>query len=167
MKDFIDFLKLPPTILSAISISTGCALFLPTAWLGKMGLSSMGPPYLQIVAIVFLLSSALLLVYAVIKLYKWLENIYYKRKIPKAFAKAMEQLSNEELNVVMAIYSTPDKTRELPINNGLTLRLESKLIIQKTGRAFFVGPGLEIPYTLTPRTVKFIDEQLAHENGQH
>ena len=38
MKDFIQLLKLPPTILAAVAMGIGLILFLPTSVLQRLGL---------------------------------------------------------------------------------------------------------------------------------
>lgn len=85
MKNFIDFLKLPPTILSAITIVSGCILFLPNSVLTKMGLDDLGSPYNIIVGVAFLLSSALLLVYVIKSIAAQLSKTYYNSKFKKCF----------------------------------------------------------------------------------
>lgn len=157
MKDLIDFLKLPPTILSALSIVSGCIIFLPDYILDKLGLINLENPYKMIVSIIFLLATALLMVYLFKSIYKKMQNKYFKLKLPKIFANMMLKLSEDEKMIIMNFYQRPDKTYELPINNGTTIRLETKLIIQKTGTTFLVGYDLKIPFTLTPITVEYIE----------
>lgn len=158
MTDFLDFLKLPPTILSALSMVSGCILFLPKIVLEKMGLEALPSPYNMFVGIVFLLSSALLLVYLVKAIYKKIELVYYNKKFPEIFAKKMQALLDEEKVVVLYMYNTPSKTANLPINDGITRRLEAGCVIQKTGTTFLVDINMEIPYMLTPIAIKYIKE---------
>ena len=160
MKDLMDFLKLPPTVLSALSIVSGCILFLPEIIIEKMGLDTLPSPYNMIVGIVFLLSLALLLVYLVKAIYKKIELVYYNKKIPEVFAKKMQDLLDEEKFIVFYMYNTPSKTADLPINDGITRRLEAGYVIQKTGTTFFVDQNMEIPYMLTPIAIKYVKEHL-------
>ena len=45
MKDVVDFLKLPPRILAALSVASGLLLFLPDAIIEKLYMTSFRSKY--------------------------------------------------------------------------------------------------------------------------
>lgn len=65
VKDFIDFLKLPPNILAALSLVTGIILFVPDKALSKLYMVDFRNNYGFIISIVFLISTAILIVFIV------------------------------------------------------------------------------------------------------
>ena len=65
VKDFIDFLKLPPNILAALSLVTGIILFVPDKALSKLYMVDFRNNYGFIISIVFLISTAISIVFIV------------------------------------------------------------------------------------------------------
>ncbi|XBX06408.1 super-infection exclusion protein B [Enterocloster clostridioformis] len=63
MKDFIDFLKLPPNILGALSIASGTLLLLPQKLAQKFYIINFREKYGFTIGIVFVISTALLVLY--------------------------------------------------------------------------------------------------------
>jgi hypothetical protein len=61
MKDFIQLLKLPPSILAAIAMGTGLILFLPLNILKGLGLANIPELWRTILGLSFIISSSLLL----------------------------------------------------------------------------------------------------------
>ena len=64
MKDFIDFLKLPPNILGALSIASGTLLLLPQKLAQKFYIINFREKYGFTIGIVFVISTALLIVFS-------------------------------------------------------------------------------------------------------
>lgn len=69
MKDFIDFLKLPPNILGALSIASGTLLLLPQKLAQKFYIINFREKYGFTIGIVFVISTALLTFYYYLKFF--------------------------------------------------------------------------------------------------
>jgi len=150
MKDLIKLLKLPPTYFFVFSIVSGCTLFLPQSILDKMGFSNLQNPYNMILGCVFLISTALLLASIIQYGFKTMKQYYIKKKLPIVFAKNMNALSDYEKSIVYLLSLTPNLTFNLPMHDGSVLRLESKLIIQKTSSQYLVDMlDPRVAFTLT------------------
>lgn len=60
MKNIVDFLKLPPRILGALSVASGLLLFLPNAIIEKLYMTSFRDKYGFAIGIVFVVSTSIL-----------------------------------------------------------------------------------------------------------
>lgn len=162
MKDFVELLKLPPSILAALTMSTGFILFLPITLLRKLGLDQLPEYWRMILGLLFIMSLSLLGIYIILKLGKWLVLRYYKIRFKLRFPKMMKSLRHEELIVVALLYQSPNYTSRLPNNDGVTIRLKSKYVIQLTSSTNVTfGPDLVIPFTITPVAQTYIDKHPA------
>ena len=59
MKDFIDFLKLPPNILGALSIASGALLLLPDQLAKRLYMTEFRDKYGFTIGIIFVVSTAI------------------------------------------------------------------------------------------------------------
>ena len=66
MKNIVDFLKLPPRILGALSVASGLLLFLPNAIIEKLYMTSFRDKYGFAIGIVFVVSTSILVVFFII-----------------------------------------------------------------------------------------------------
>ena len=80
MKDFIDFLKLPPNILGALSIASGTLLLLPQKLAQKFYIINFREKYGFTIGIVFVISTALLIVLLLSKIVTIQNQLYSKMK---------------------------------------------------------------------------------------
>lgn len=161
MKNFLDFLKLPPTILAALAMVSGAVLFLPELLLYKLGLSNLPDFWKIIIGLVFLITSALLFIYLVIYMCKKVGVLYSKVAFNRNFSLDMRRLSPQEKAILMNLYKEPNLTAFLSSVDGIVARLASKTMIQVTAkRVPVVGRDLKMPYTITPGAVKYIKSHL-------
>ena len=159
MKEFIQFLKLPPTILSAVALGTGLILFLPTRILQKLGLDKIPEQWKTVFGLVLIISSSLLTVYFIVKIVKSIISKYYWLRFKWKFPKVMMELRGEELAVVALLYRSPNYTSRLPYTDGVTVRLISKKVIQLTSlKNLAYGDNLSMPFTITPIAQDYIDK---------
>lgn len=77
MKDFIQLLKLPPTILAAVAMGTGLILFLPISILQRLGLDEIPEQWRTVLGLALVISSSLLVVYFIVKVVKSIISKYY------------------------------------------------------------------------------------------
>ena len=59
-KEFMDFLKLPPTILGALAIASGLLLYLPDDVIKRLYMESFRSNYGFIIGIIFVISISIL-----------------------------------------------------------------------------------------------------------
>ncbi len=158
MKDFIQLLKLPPTILAAVAMGTGLILFLPISILQRLGLDKIPEQWKTILGLALIISSSLLVVYFIVKVVKSIISKYYRLRFKRRFPKIMMGLRDEELAVVALLYNSPNYTSRLPYTDGVTVRLKSKNVIQLTSsNNLAYGENLFIPFTITPIAQEYID----------
>lgn len=158
MKDFVQLLKLPPSILAAVAMGTGLMLFLPISILQRLGLDNIPELWRTVLGLAFIISSSLLVVYFIIKVVKSIDSklswLRFKRKFPKI----MTELRDEELAVVALLYRSSNYTSRLPYTDGVTVRLISKKVIQFTSlNNLAYGDNILIPFTITPIAQDYID----------
>ena len=159
MKDFIQLLKLPPTILAAVAMGTGLILFLPISILERLGLDKIPEQWKTVLGLALIISSSLLVVYFLVKVGKSIISKYYWLRFKTKFPKVMRDLRGAELAVVALLYRSPNYTSRLPYTDGVTVRLISKKVIQFTSsNNLAYGDELFIPFTSTPIAQDYIDK---------
>ena len=159
MKDFIQLLKLPPTILAAVAMGIGLILFLPTSVLQRLGLDKIPEQWKTILGLALIISSSLLFVYFIVKVVNSIISIYYWLRFKTKFPKVMRDLRGAELAVVALLYRSPNYTSRLPYTDGVTVRLIDKKVIQLTSsNNLAYGNELLIPFTITPIAQDYIDK---------
>lgn len=159
MKDFIQLLKLPPSILAAIAMGTSLMLFLPLKILQRLGLDNIPKEWRSILGLALIISASLLVVYSIIKIVESIKSKYYRIRFRRLFPKVMKDLRKEELAVVALLYRSPNYTSRLPYTDGVTIRLKSKNIIQLTAsNSIAYGDNMMIPFTITPVAQDYIDK---------
>lgn len=150
MKDFIALLKLPPSILSALSLGSGLVLFLPNWILIKLGLNNMLPIWRTIIGIIFIITSCLLAIYVLIKLFKILARFIELFFTKISISKTINALSDEELKILIMLYRTPNFSSNLPLSDGITSRLINKKLIQFASKETLAkGNRMFIIFTIT------------------
>lgn len=77
MKNIVDFLKLPPRILGALSVASGLLLFLPNVIIEKLYMTSFRDKYGFAIGIVFVVSTSILVVFLVVIIAKKIKDKYY------------------------------------------------------------------------------------------
>ena len=76
MKNIVDFLKLPPRILGALSVASGLLLFLPNVIIEKLYMTSFRDKYGFAIGIVFVVSTSILVVFLVVIIAKKIKGKY-------------------------------------------------------------------------------------------
>lgn len=129
MKDLISFLKLPPSILSALALASGFIIFALTKLLERLYFVDFKDKFGFYIGLVFIVSISILLVYVIIKPAKYLYDKRRDKKLRENQLKYLKELSGEEKHLLRQIISCPDYTMELPVNNGLVVKLRSFYIL--------------------------------------
>lgn len=158
MKDFIQLLKLPPTILAAVAMGLGLILFLPISISQRLGIDKIPENWRTILGLALILSFSLLVVYFIVKVVKFIISKYYWLRFKMEFPKVMMELRGDELLVVALLYRSPNYTSRLPYTDGVTIRLINKNVIQFTSSNNLArGYELAMPFTITPIAQDYID----------
>ena len=160
MKDFIDFLKLPPNILGALSIASGTLLLLPQKLAQKFYIINFREKYGFTIGIVFVISTALLIVLLLSKIFHFFYDKYASKKLG---IKYLKNMTPEQVTIIREFLHEPTHTLPLPMNNGLVIELQHLQILTPAGQTHLVSMlDPQINYFLQPWVIKKInsDEEL-------
>ena len=141
MKNIVDFLKLPPRILGALSVASGLLLFLPNAIIEKLYMTSFRDKYGFAIGIVFVVSTSILVVFLVVIIAKKIKDKYYNK------VELIRYLLNESTHTAM-----------LPMHDGVVLELQHFYVILPAGSTHAVNmANPQINYFLQPWVIEQID----------
>ncbi len=162
IKDFIDFLKLPPNILAAISLVTGCILFVPDSVLNKLYMVNFRSNYGFAISIIFLISTAILIIFLITfiadKVIKRVKN----KKLKEAQIKYLKDAEKAKVELIREFIKEETHTLSLVVNNGLTTELTHFGIISLAGNTqpvdFGYNSEMYLKYFLQPWVITLINE---------
>lgn len=158
MKDFIDFLKLPPNILGALSIASGALLLLPDKIAEKLYMIDFRDKYGFTIGIIFVVSTAILIVLLGSKVYHYFHDKSTSKKLVEAQTKYLKQMKPEQVAVIREFINEPTHTLPLPYNNGLVIELQHLQIVTPAGQTHLVNMlDPQINYFLQPWVMQRIN----------
>lgn len=159
MKEFINFLKLPPSILSALALASAFIIFAPSNVLEKLYFIDFKETYGFYIGLVFIVSISILFVYLVIKPAKYFYDKHRDRRISEKQLKYLRELSKDEKRLIRQMLSCPGYTMELPANNGMVIKLQGFFVISPAGTTHLVDAyDMRIPFFVQPWVVKMTGE---------
>lgn len=159
MKDFISFLKLPPSILSALVIASGFIIFAPTELLERLYFIDFKDKYGFYIGLVFIVSLSILLVYLIIKLVQYIFEKKSNKKRSENQLRFLKELNIDEKQLIREMIESSDYTLELPVNNGVIVKLQNYFVIAPAGTTHLVnGYDMRIPFFVQPWVVKMVRE---------
>lgn len=159
MKEFISFLKLPPSILSALALASGFIIFAPSKLLERLYFVDFKDSYGFYIGLVFIISISILLVYLIIKLVKYFLDKRSDKRVKEGQLKFLRELSFEEKQLLREIIACPDYTMVLPVNNGVVVKLQSFYVLTPAGSNHLVDAyDMRIPYFVQPWVIKMVRE---------
>lgn len=100
VKDFIEFLKLPPNILAAISLVSGTILFANDELLKKLYMTNFRNDYGFVVSIIFLISVSILIVLLLTIVLKKITNKYENFQLRKGQIKYLLALDKTKVKII-------------------------------------------------------------------
>ena len=158
MKDFIDFLKLPPNILGALSIASGALLLLPDQLAKRLYMTEFRDKYGFTIGIIFVVSTAILIVLIVSKIYHYFYDKHSSKKLVEAQTKYLKRMTPEQVIVIREFINEPTHTLPLPYNNGLVIELQHLQIITPAGQTHLVDMlDPQIQFFLQPWVIQRIN----------
>ena len=100
MRNIVDFLKLPPRILGALSVASGLLLFLPNAIIEKLYMTSFRDKYGFAIGIVFVVSTSILVVFLVVIIAKKIKDKYYNKRLKKARIAYLKRIDGNKVELI-------------------------------------------------------------------
>lgn len=159
MKDFISFLKLPPSILSALVLASGFIIFAPSKLLERMYFVDFKETYGFYIGLVFIVSISILFVYLIIKPIKYFLDKRSDKRVREGQLKFLRELSFDEKQLLREMIALPDYTMVLPVNNGVTVKLENFYVLTPAGANHLVDAyDMRVPYFVQPWVIKMARE---------
>lgn len=168
MKDFVDFLKLPPYILGALAVASGILLFLPDKVIKKLYMIEFRDKYGFTIGIIFIISLSILTILLVLKIYHFFYDKRLDKKVAEGQLKYLRNMSRDKVMIVNAFLQERTHTLELPVNDGLVVELQHFGIITLAGQTHLVSmPDPRIKFFLQPWVENKIrsDDELMRKFG--
>ena len=168
MKDFVDFLKLPPYILGALAVASGILLFLPDKVIKKLYMIEFRDKYGFTIGIIFIVSLSILTILLVLKIYHFFYDKRLDKKVAEGQLKYLRNMSSDKVMIVNAFLQERTHTLELPVNDGLVIELQHFGIITPAGQTHLVSmPDPRIKFFLQPWVENKIrsDDELMRKFG--
>lgn len=139
MKDFVDFLKLPPNILSALTLASGTLLLLPNKIIDKLYMTGIRDKYGFAIGIIFIVSSSILIILLISKIYNIIHSKKANKKLAEGQLKYLKSMNREKVSLISDFLHTQTHTLELPMNNGLVIELQYYHVISPAGQNHLVS----------------------------
>ena len=162
IKQILNFLKSSPVIIISIFIASSLILFLPISFVEKLYLLNFKNKYGTYLGLAFILSSSILLVIIVMKVWKKFLDKYEKYKLRKSQIKYLTELDDSKTELIKEFIKEDTHTLPIQMNNGLVVELESLRLISKAGELFttdIYNGGFVIPYYLRSWVIKLINKE--------
>jgi len=158
MKNIVDFLKLPPRILGALSVASGLLLFLPNAIIEKLYMTSFCDKYGFAIGIVFVVSTSILVVFLVVIIAKKIKDKYYNKRLKKARIAYLKRIDGNKVELIRYLLNESTHTAMLPMHDGMVLELQHFYVILPAGSTHAVNMAdPQINYFLQPWVIEEID----------
>ena len=129
MNNIVDFLKLPPRILGALSVASGLLLFLPNVIIEKLYMTSFRDKYGFAIGIVFVVSTSILVVFLVVIIAKKIKGKYYNKRLKKARVAYLKRIDGIKVELIRYLLTESTHTAMLPMHDGVVLELQHFYVI--------------------------------------
>lgn len=149
LSKLIDFIKLSPLYLFAISISTGVLIYLDNSPIViKMGLSNIANNYRFWFGLTFLISTSLLIVHAIKFIYLSIINLKDNYNNKKIRIERLKNLTPKEKNILANYFSGNTRSQTLDYTDGTVRELELMQIIYRSSEVSRIGA--KFSYNIQP-----------------
>lgn len=159
---FTEILTLPNIILLSLSIATGLILFLPYSALAMLHLVTFQQKHGSFIGGAFILFSCLWGVNTIKNGLEVLKEMRYKKKFFSEAGTRLKALNEYQKAIIFLLYSQPNYTHDLPVNDGAVRMLESNYMIGKIGGQYMVTDinNAHIPYLLQPWVIQELKQNI-------
>lgn len=158
-KDFLDFLKLPAYILSALAIASGILLFAPDKIINMLYMADFRAEYGFTIGIVFITSVSILAVLIIKLIYSSISQKYNTKKLIESQEAFLLKIDGRKVDLINAFLQQPTYTLELPMHDGLVIELQHYNVITPCGSTHIVSMiDPQIAYFLQPWVIERIKE---------
>lgn len=159
LKGISEIFNLPMKIMVALCIASGLILFLPNNFIDKLYMAKFRNDFGFVIGLIFIITVAIILCNLAVKLSNFFFNKIRLKKLRENRKKFMDNLSQEEKELIKEIDNKLDKTVELPIHNGIIIKLQNANIITPTANEFYVDfEEPIIKFFLQPWVSEYIKE---------
>ncbi len=132
--------KLGPQYLLAITLSTGAALFLPPAWLSRIGLERVVAEHQLWIGVAFLGSLAVLASMVLVTAARRVQRWWFQKRWLRRHHHRLHTLTGEERAILLQFIAPKTRTQWLPITYGVVTELEAEDIIARASAISVGGP---------------------------
>jgi len=137
----LNWLKLSPKYLVAISIATGAILFAPDSLITSLGMTEIKTTYKPWIGLGFIISASLLIANSSFYTFKWVKTRLTWRKNLAKCQSYLNDLTSDELEILREYIGTQSKTQYLPIDSGVVQGLVNNKIIYRSANVGDIVDG--------------------------
>jgi hypothetical protein len=137
----LDFLKLTPRYFITLGGAAAFLLFTPERFTKDIGVYEFTKNNRPIVGIIFILSSALLVVTIAIEITKWIKEWWIKRNFYRQMSKRLDNLTEDEKQILRFYIIKQTKSNFLRIDDGIVQGLISIGIIYRAAPVGYMING--------------------------
>lgn len=131
-KSALEFLKLAPRYLIAVALIAGVLLFLPDAWLQRIGVDTFATANRQWLGLTFLVSAILWGVSAVATCWDWVAGNFFQRSVRQHIAQKLSSLTEDEKQILRYYLAKDTRANTLKIDDGVVQGLVANRIIYRS-----------------------------------
>lgn len=135
----VGLLKLPPYILGALAVASGVLLFLPDVIIAKLFMTGFRDNYGFILGIVFVLSTAILAILLINKLYKGIKDKIDLKKLIEAQTKFLKSIDGDRVLLIKEFLQIQSGTMMLPMHSRVVIELQHYNVISPAGQTHLVN----------------------------
>jgi len=139
----VDSIKLPPRYLFALSLAGFLLLFMPAAFIDRMGLLTFRQRFLPYIGAISLLSGTLLIAHFGAFIVDW----FKVRMNLRTMHKSLKSLTAAEKEALRPFILDGENTQDFAVNDGVAGGLHAKHILYPSSS---VGMGFQFPYNIQP-----------------
>ena len=133
MVQFLEMLKLPPVILSAIVLASGMILFLPSHIIRRLYMVEFKETYGFAIGLSFIISISILVCYLIVTVHKKIKSKICEHKSNIRKNEIVSTLDEYEKEIMREFMKRGDRIVYLSMNNGIVRTLQNKMLITPAG----------------------------------
>lgn len=161
IEKLFDLKKIPTKLIFIIWICTGVILFVPKQVLLKLNLEDFIKDFGKFIGIIFLITSAFLLVSIISYIASKIQYKKTKLKIEKDILEEITKLGFHEIVLLREFYINQKDALQLPMDNDTVASLQNKRILyQVSGTGFTYLHGAYFTYSITEFAKKNINAEM-------